>query len=79
MGNLRRVSEGSEKKEPVCLTFTGKQGKRALEILGGCKKNFGYSKSGLVVDLINIFQEYVDKYGADMAMYKLLEGVRRED
>lgn len=79
MGNLRRVSEANEKKEPVCLAFTGKEGKKALRILSGCKKNFGYSKSALVVDLINIFQEYADKYGADMAMYKLLEGVRRED
>lgn len=74
--SLRTVETEGFKKKPVGLSFTGRDGYKALDILAK-HKDYGYSKSNLVVELLNIYGEARKKYG-DLAMYKLLEFAQEE-
>ena len=73
---LRSLSSSEYKKKPVGLCFTGKEGYKALDVLSQ-HKDFGYSKSGLVVELLNIYWKARKVYG-DSAMFKLQEFVNKE-
>lgn len=69
-------SEGCE-KIPVGLSFSGTEGYKAFDLLEE-SRNFGYSKSGLVVELINIYGKAIERFGEELAMYKLMEFVNKK-
>lgn len=75
---MRNPSSSSTSKIPVGLSFSGVEGYKAFDVLSKAK-DFGYSKSGLVVELLNIFDKSVNKYGEDMALFRLMECANRED
>lgn len=72
--SLRTPSYEGCEKIPVGLSFSGTEGHKAFDLLSSARE-FGYSKSGLVVELINIYGKALEVYGKDLAMYKLMEFV----
>lgn len=72
--SLRTPSYEGCEKIPVGLSFSGTEGHKAYQILNKAR-DLGYSKSGLVVKLINIYGRALDEYGEDLAMYKLMEAI----
>lgn len=65
----RKKPDNEKPKVPVGLSFAGKDGYKALEVLNDNQAQYG--KSGLVIELLNVFSKAQECLGEDDTIFKL--------
>lgn len=74
----RKSSSVEYPKKSRCVSFVGKEGHEAVELFDKFGERYPYGKSGLVIDLIKIYQDAVELYGDSDAMFRLRMNIELE-
>lgn len=68
--------EFPKKARSIC--FVGKEGYDILDFFDKYGEQYDYGKSGLVIELLKIYREAVEVYGARNALFKLKMNIERD-
>lgn len=78
MNNRRRKSPSAQyPKKSRSVSFVGKEGYEILEFFDDKGSEFEYGKSGLIIELLKIYEEALDAYGKD-AIFRMRANIRKD-